>query len=277
MWHDALFVGVQGVLHPLQLLRPGHPAEHIEYLLLQAGGRVELTVGGSRERQRLDFVLTDVGDRFGQRDKRWYLWVPALGLLVSPPILVAFLLFIGAMGKSAQLLLHTWLPDAMEGPTPVSALIHAATMVTAGVFLVCRMSPVIEYAPMAGNFIIIVGAVTAFFAATVGLVQKGGQAGRNDRPATGSRSVLAPGFDFGCKGRNGLLERHDLLLFGAESAHGNSAIFDFALADCKQCGHLGHAVFANLVRDFFVPEIRVHSQARSPQFGNDLVCILVRI
>ncbi|MCV2880698.1 NADH-quinone oxidoreductase subunit L [Actibacterium sp. XHP0104] len=85
--------------------------------------------------------------------------------------LLAFLLFIGAMGKSAQLLLHTWLPDAMEGPTPVSALIHAATMVTAGVFLVCRMSPLMEYAPAAMNFIIIIGATTAFFAATVGLVQ----------------------------------------------------------------------------------------------------------
>jgi NADH-quinone oxidoreductase subunit L len=75
------------------------------------------------------------------------------------------------MGKSAQLLLHTWLPDAMEGPTPVSALIHAATMVTAGVFLVCRMSPVIEYAPDAKTIIVIIGACTAFFAATVGLVQ----------------------------------------------------------------------------------------------------------
>jgi NADH-quinone oxidoreductase subunit L len=85
--------------------------------------------------------------------------------------LVAFLLFIGAMGKSAQLLLHTWLPDAMEGPTPVSALIHAATMVTAGVFLVCRMSPVMEYAPVALTFITFLGATTAFFAATVGLVQ----------------------------------------------------------------------------------------------------------
>ena len=81
------------------------------------------------------------------------------------------LLFIGAMGKSAQLFLHTWLPDAMEGPTPVSALIHAATMVTAGVFLVCRMSPLYEFAPEAKEFIVIIGATTAFFAATVGLVQ----------------------------------------------------------------------------------------------------------
>ena len=85
--------------------------------------------------------------------------------------LLAFLLFIGAMGKSAQLILHPWLPDAMEGPTPVSALIHAATMVTAGVFLVCRMSPVMEFAPGATSFVVFLGATTAFFAATVGLVQ----------------------------------------------------------------------------------------------------------
>lgn len=85
--------------------------------------------------------------------------------------LIAMLLFIGAMGKSAQLLLHTWLPDAMEGPTPVSALIHAATMVTAGVFLVCRMSPIMEFAPEAMAFVTVIGATTAFFAATVGLVQ----------------------------------------------------------------------------------------------------------
>ncbi|MDR5651290.1 NADH-quinone oxidoreductase subunit L [Ruixingdingia sedimenti] len=84
---------------------------------------------------------------------------------------VGVLLFIGAMGKSAQLFLHTWLPDAMEGPTPVSALIHAATMVTAGVFLVCRMSPIYEYADAATAFIVVIGATTAFFAATVGLVQ----------------------------------------------------------------------------------------------------------
>jgi NADH-quinone oxidoreductase subunit L len=85
--------------------------------------------------------------------------------------LIGVLLFIGAMGKSAQLFLHTWLPDAMEGPTPVSALIHAATMVTAGVFLVCRMSPVYEYAPQALFFITVLGACTAFVAATIGLVQ----------------------------------------------------------------------------------------------------------
>ena len=84
---------------------------------------------------------------------------------------IALLLFIGAMGKSAQLLLHTWLPDAMEGPTPVSALIHAATMVTAGVFLVCRMSPIFEYAPFAMGVVTVIGATTAFFAATIGLVQ----------------------------------------------------------------------------------------------------------
>nr|WP_309501813.1 NADH-quinone oxidoreductase subunit L [uncultured Roseovarius sp.] len=85
--------------------------------------------------------------------------------------LIAFLLFVGAMGKSAQLFLHTWLPDAMEGPTPVSALIHAATMVTAGVFLVCRMSPLMEYAPEAMMFVTFLGATTAFVAATIGLVQ----------------------------------------------------------------------------------------------------------
>jgi NADH-quinone oxidoreductase subunit L len=85
--------------------------------------------------------------------------------------LLAFLLFVGAMGKSAQLGLHTWLPDAMEGPTPVSALIHAATMVTAGVFLVARMSPLMEYAPETMAFVVVIGAATAFVGATIGLVQ----------------------------------------------------------------------------------------------------------
>ncbi|SHH39931.1 NADH-quinone oxidoreductase subunit L [Bradyrhizobium erythrophlei] len=85
--------------------------------------------------------------------------------------LTCLLLFMGAMGKSAQFLLHTWLPDAMEGPTPVSALIHAATMVTAGVFMVARLSPLFELAPDAQAFVMFIGATTAFFAATVGLVQ----------------------------------------------------------------------------------------------------------
>ena len=94
-----------------------------------------------------------------------------LGFEVKAIDLVCLLLFIGAMGKSAQILLHTWLPDAMEGPTPVSALIHAATMVTAGVFLVVRCSPIYEYSPLILNLITIVGMTTAFFAATVALVQ----------------------------------------------------------------------------------------------------------
>src|ERR1043166_7213023 len=85
--------------------------------------------------------------------------------------LICLLLFMGAMGKSAQFLLHTWLPDAMEGPTPVSALIHAATMVTAGVFMVARLSPLFDLAPAAAAFVTLIGATTAFFAATVGLVQ----------------------------------------------------------------------------------------------------------
>ncbi len=94
-----------------------------------------------------------------------------LGLEIDALTLICLLLFVGAMGKSAQLFLHTWLPDAMEGPTPVSALIHAATMVTAGVFLVARCSPLFEQSETALAVVTIVGASTAFFAATVGLVQ----------------------------------------------------------------------------------------------------------
>lgn len=97
--------------------------------------------------------------------------LPFLGKNWNVMELIAALLFIGAMGKSAQFVLHVWLPDAMEGPTPVSALIHAATMVTAGVFLVCRAHPIFEAAPVTSVFITGVGAFTAFFAATVGLVQ----------------------------------------------------------------------------------------------------------
>ena len=94
-----------------------------------------------------------------------------LGMYIKAIDLICILLFIGAMGKSAQFFLHTWLPDAMEGPTPVSALIHAATMVTAGVFLVVRCSPIFEYSPLTLNIITIIGMTTAFFAATVALVQ----------------------------------------------------------------------------------------------------------
>ena len=94
-----------------------------------------------------------------------------IGININAVDLICLLLFIGAMGKSAQIFLHTWLPDAMEGPTPVSALIHAATMVTAGVFLVVRCSPIYEYSELALSIITIVGMVTAFFAASVALVQ----------------------------------------------------------------------------------------------------------
>ena len=104
--------------------------------------------------------------------KRFTYWPQLfLGITFNAVDLICLLLFIGAMGKSAQILLHTWLPDAMEGPTPVSALIHAATMVTAGVFLVVRCSPIYEYSDLALNIITIVGMSTAFFAATVALLQ----------------------------------------------------------------------------------------------------------
>ena len=94
-----------------------------------------------------------------------------LNLNIGSVDLICFLLFIGAMGKSAQFILHTWLPDAMEGPTPVSALIHAATMVTAGVFLVVRCSPIYEYSPSILTFITFIGMITALFAASVAVVQ----------------------------------------------------------------------------------------------------------
>jgi NADH-quinone oxidoreductase subunit L len=108
---------------------------------------------------------------FDQAASKAAMTIPVFGHDVHALTLACLLLFVGAMGKSAQLGLHTWLPDAMEGPTPVSALIHAATMVTAGVFLVARMSPVFEYAPIALMVVCIVGALTAFVAATIGLTQ----------------------------------------------------------------------------------------------------------
>ena len=117
------------------------------------------------------FGSVQFDDIFGQAADIAKMDIVFFGMSMPALELASILLFIGAMGKSAQLGLHTWLPDAMEGPTPVSALIHAATMVTAGVFMVCRLSPVIEYAPVALDIITIVGALTAIFAATVGMTQ----------------------------------------------------------------------------------------------------------
>lgn len=113
---------------------------------------------------QFDTIFAHVADHAGDRFN-------FLGYSVHALTLIALLLFIGAVGKSAQLGLHTWLPDAMEGPTPVSALIHAATMVTAGVFLVSRFSPLFEYAPNALMVVCLLGAATAFVAATIGLTQ----------------------------------------------------------------------------------------------------------
>ncbi|MDB5372212.1 MAG: NADH-quinone oxidoreductase subunit, partial [Belnapia sp.] len=108
----------------------------------------------------LDTIFASVAEHANDR----FAGLPAIEL-------IGVLLFLGACGKSAQIGLHTWLPDAMEGPTPVSALIHAATMVTAGVFLMARMSPIMEYAPVALQIVTVVGATTAIFAATIGCVQ----------------------------------------------------------------------------------------------------------
>ena len=114
---------------------------------------------------------TDFDTIFGAAPKLVGKTIDFFGWHPDALTLTCLLLFMGAMGKSAQFLLHTWLPDAMEGPTPVSALIHAATMVTAGVFMVARLSPLFELAPNAQAVVMFIGATTAFFAATVGLVQ----------------------------------------------------------------------------------------------------------
>src|SRR6478735_6510311 len=120
------------------------------------------------------FMLTgalDLDTVFAQAPTLTGKTINMFGWQVDALTITCLLLFMGAMGKSAQFLLHTWLPDAMEGPTPVSALIHAATMVTAGVFMVARLSPLFELAPNAQAFVTLIGATTAMFAATIGLVQ----------------------------------------------------------------------------------------------------------
>ena len=117
------------------------------------------------------FGTLDFGTVFGAAPKVVGTTMEFLSWQVDSLTLACILLFIGAMGKSAQIPLHTWLPDAMEGPTPVSALIHAATMVTAGVFMVCRLSPMFEYAPNALAVVGIIGGTTAIFAASIGMAQ----------------------------------------------------------------------------------------------------------
>jgi NADH-quinone oxidoreductase subunit L len=120
------------------------------------------------------FMLTgaiDLDTVFAQAPALAGKTINMFGWQVDALTITCLFLFMGAMGKSAQFLLHTWLPDAMEGPTPVSALIHAATMVTAGVFMVARLSPLFELAPHAQTFVTLIGATTALFAATIGLVQ----------------------------------------------------------------------------------------------------------
>ncbi|MDP4840919.1 MAG: NADH-quinone oxidoreductase subunit L, partial [Alphaproteobacteria bacterium] len=119
----------------------------------------------------LTFKTVDIGTILSQLDTSVSLTFMVFGHEFNRLEVIGILLFIGAMGKSAQLGLHTWLPDAMEGPTPVSALIHAATMVTAGVFLVARLSPLYELAPYARSVIIVIGASTALFAGTIALMQ----------------------------------------------------------------------------------------------------------
>jgi NADH-quinone oxidoreductase subunit L len=119
----------------------------------------------------LVFRSVDFGTVFGAAPSMVGTTIDFLGMKLDTMTTLCLLLFVGAMGKSAQIGLHTWLPDAMEGPTPVSALIHAATMVTAGVFMVCRLSPMFELAPNALAVVTIIGASTAIFAATIGLCQ----------------------------------------------------------------------------------------------------------
>ncbi len=170
-----LFFGWEGVGLASYLLigyyykKPSANAAAIKAFVTNRVGDVGLALGvmtiflvfGS---VKFDTVFAAVGDKTD-------LMLPFLGMEFHAIELIAMLLFIGAMGKSAQFVLHVWLPDAMEGPTPVSALIHAATMVTAGVFLVCRAAPIYDLAPVTSGFITAMGAFTAFFAATVALVQ----------------------------------------------------------------------------------------------------------
>jgi NADH-quinone oxidoreductase subunit L len=170
-----LFFGWEGVGLASYLLigfwytKPSACAAAIKAFIVNRVGDFGLVLGVAATFLVFDSVQYDV--IFGKTHELASTTIHAFGYDFQTLNLIGVLLFIGAMGKSAQLGLHTWLPDAMEGPTPVSALIHAATMVTAGVFLVARFSPLYEYAPAATALITFIGASTAIFAATVGLTQ----------------------------------------------------------------------------------------------------------
>ncbi len=170
-----LFLGWEGVGLCSYLLigfwfkKPSANAAAIKAFLVNRVGDFGFALGIFAVFVLFDSVQFDV--IFGAAESKSMASMQFLGMEFHALTLICILLFIGAMGKSAQLGLHTWLPDAMEGPTPVSALIHAATMVTAGVFMVARCSPLFEHSETALMVVTIVGACTAFFAATVGLVQ----------------------------------------------------------------------------------------------------------
>ncbi len=170
-----LFFGWEGVGVASYLLigfwykKPSANAAAIKAFVTNRVGDVGLALGIMAI--YLVFGSVNFDEVFSQIADKKDLVVPFLGMELGAMELIAGLLFIGAMGKSAQFILHVWLPDAMEGPTPVSALIHAATMVTAGVFLVCRAAPIYEAAPVVAGFVTIIGAFTALFAASIGLVQ----------------------------------------------------------------------------------------------------------
>jgi len=170
-----LFFGWEGVGLCSYLLigfwydRPSANAAAIKAFIVNRVGDVGFTLGilgvyWVFDTINLNGIFTNAAGAAGHN-------IQVLGIGTDSLTIVCLLLFVGAMGKSAQIGLHTWLPDAMEGPTPVSALIHAATMVTAGVFMVARFSPLFEQAPDALMVVAVVGATTAFFGATVGVVQ----------------------------------------------------------------------------------------------------------
>ena len=170
-----LFFGWEGVGLASYLLigyyydRPSAQAAAIKAMIVNRIGDLSFVVGIALV--FLTFGSVEFPAIFGQIGQHQNDLYHVFGADLRAYEVIGFLLFIGAMGKSAQIGLHTWLPDAMEGPTPVSALIHAATMVTAGVFLMARMSPIMSFAPYALGFVTIIGGTTALFAATIGCAQ----------------------------------------------------------------------------------------------------------